>query len=225
MIWFKTKLHNYSLLPTRHYNNWFSCDFLTWRDSFLSLPQAPTRVLPRHQLASKVTMRLIWFCGLTGGADDSSGPTLRETLNLSSSVRNALWSPCFVTPTGWNTIVMEISVVFCLCVCVCVCVCNTLHWGGTDYRVSQEQHSAGLILPPALLSSLIPPPIAPLLSPLLHHPTSILANPSSVLMPSKTVNRGHESGLGRKSPGWTQSSLPWSRGGHAFRSGLCPGSI
>ena len=27
-------------------------------------------------------------------------------------------------------------------------------------------------------------------------------------MPSKTVNRGHESGLGRKSPGWTRWALP-----------------
>ena len=70
----------------------------------------------------------------------------------------------------------------CCVLLVCVCVCNTLQWGGTDYRVSQEQHSAGLILPPTLLSSLIPPPIAPLLSPspLNLHPCQPLIRPNAL---------------------------------------------
>lgn len=37
-------------------------------------------------------------------------------------VRKALWSSCFVTPFGWNTIVMEISVLFCVWECAHVCV-------------------------------------------------------------------------------------------------------
>lgn len=77
-----------------------------------------------------------------------------------------------------------------------MCVCNTLQWGGTEYRESQEQHSAGLILLPS---------IAPHLSPLPHHPPP---NPSSALMSSKTVKGGQKYELGRKLLWWTSVTPP-----------------
>lgn len=98
-----------------------------------------------------------------------------------------LWSPCFVTPTDWNAIVMEIPVVF--------------------RRASQEQLSACLILPSAFLSSL--PRLHLVFSALLHHPPS---NPSYFLRPSKSWREAKSLDWAGNPQGGPSVTPPWKVG-------------